>query len=209
LRGLAVYGSAVSGDAIPGLSDLDLFVVLTDELTLADAIALQRVMPEPTGIAYLQPKFVSASAVKPYLIPGGYRVLAGEMPPGVEVDENGLCASSDGALRALPALVADDTRAWVGAIREKRLRHVRLLTTRLKPAVRATLVQAGEPPLSTWRAPWDALVRAWRDHDARRADELAEAIALLRATPINAQAAGEALLQLLTTLADGVDTSSS
>jgi predicted nucleotidyltransferase len=42
LRGLAVYGSAVSGDAIPGLSDLDLFVVLTDELTLADAIALQR-----------------------------------------------------------------------------------------------------------------------------------------------------------------------
>ena len=44
LVGLAVYGSFVTGDAIPGFSDLDLLVVQRGPLSVEDAIELQRVM---------------------------------------------------------------------------------------------------------------------------------------------------------------------
>lgn len=198
LVGLAVYGSAATGDAIPGFSDLDLCAVLTDGLSLEDAIALQRAMPEPAGIAYMQATFHSAAAPEAYLVPGAFRVLTGTLPEAFLLDEEGVRKSADDTLAALPALVDQDTRAWPGAIGEKRLRHVRLMTTRLKPAVRATLVQRGEPPFVTWRASWDELVDRWNSHDARRATYLASALALLRSTPIDAQPAGEALLRLLT-----------
>jgi hypothetical protein len=197
LVGLAVYGSVATGDAIPGFSDLDLCTVLTDALTVDDAIELQRAMPEPAGVAYMQATFHSAAAPEAHLIPGAFRLLTGTLPAAFLIDEEGLRKASAETLSTLPALVEQDTRAWPGAIGEKRLRHVRLMTTRLKPAVRAALVQCGDPPFATWRAPWDELVDRWHDYDARRAKDLASALALLRSTPMDAQPAGEALLRLL------------
>jgi len=194
---LVAYGSVVTGDFIEGFSDLDLVVVLPQPLTVEEAIVLQRQMPEPVAVAYIQPTFHLRDRPVPHLVPGAFHVEHGELPSGFVATEETLRRSSADTLRVLPTLVDDDARAWVGAIGEKRPRHVRLMVTRLKPAVRATLVRLGEPVVEVWRAPWDGLVDLWRQHRALRADELAEILELLRARTRDDRACGERVLRLL------------
>jgi hypothetical protein len=205
LMALAVYGSAVTGDLLPGFSDLDLLVVLDEPLGLEDALALQRRMPELPGVAYVQPTYRLPSEPSPLLVPNAFRTLTGALPDGFVHDETSLRAASADALAELPALLGRDARDWTGAVGEKRARHVRLLTTRLKPAVRATLVRLGEPPLDAWRLHWDDLAQRWRRHDEPRAEELADVLTRLRASPRDDRACGEALLRLLASIASSAD----
>jgi Nucleotidyltransferase domain len=198
---LVPYGSVVTGDFIEGFSDLDLVAVLPEPLTIEDAIALQREMPEPDGVAYVQPTFHVQDRPEPHLVPGAFRVEIGELPDGFVATEETLIRSGADVLRELPSLVADDARAWTGAIGEKRPRHVRLMVTRLKPAVRATLVTLGEPVLEVWRAPWDDLVDRWRQHDDARSTELGDVLGLLRNSERDDRACGEAVLRLISWLA--------
>jgi hypothetical protein len=80
------------------------------------------------------------------LVPDTFHILTGEVPDGFVHDEASLIRSSEECLADLPSLVDKDARAWTGSIGEKRTRHVRLMTTRLKPAVRATLVGGRRGP---------------------------------------------------------------
>ena len=201
LSALAVYGSAVTGDLLPGFSDLDLLVVLEEPLTLEDALALQRRMPELPGIAYVQPTYRLATEAEPHLVPNAFRTLTGTLPDGFVHDEATLRAAGEETLAGLPALLDQDACDWTGAVGEKRPRHVRLLTTRLKPAVRATLVRLGEAPLDAWRLHWDDLAQRWRRHDEPRAEDLGDVLIRLRASPRDDRACGEALLRVLASIA--------
>jgi len=198
---VAVYGSVVTGDFIEGFSDLDLQVVLPQPLSVEQAIMLQRQMPEPPGVAYIQPTFSVRDRPVAHLIPGAFRVEQGELPSGFIATEETLRRSSTDTLRELPSLIEDDARAWVGAIGEKRPRHVRLMVTRLKPAVRATLVELGEPVVDVWQTPWDGLVDLWRDHDGRSSAALAEILRLLHVRDRDDRACGERVLRLLERIA--------
>jgi hypothetical protein len=200
LFALAAYGSVVTGDFIAGFSDLDLLVVVRDELTVDDAITLQQRMPEPPGVAYVQPSFHLMDHPVPHLVPAAFHTLLGELPEGFVATEQTLLQSSAETLHNLPPLLVQDARDWTGAMGEKRLRHVRLMVTRLKPAVRATLVRLGEPPLEVWRMPWDALALRWSDHDEGRAAALADVLSRLRSIHRDERACGEAVLRLLATL---------
>ena len=134
-------------------------------------------------------------------MPDTFHILTGEVPDGFVHDEASLIRSSEECLADLPSLVDEDARAWTGSIGEKRTRHVRLMTTRLKPAVRATLVGVGEAPLTVWWLPWPQLVERWRDHDLVRAHELDALLVQLMGHPRDDRACGEKLLQLLHALA--------
>jgi Nucleotidyltransferase domain len=200
LVALVAYGSVVTGDRLPG-SDLDLLVVLRTPLTLDDAVSLQRWMPEPPGVSYIGVTYLLANEPAPWLVPDGFRLLTGLLEDGFISDEATLTLRGREVLRDLPRIVDQDARDWSGAIGEKRGRQVRLLTTRLKPAVRAMLAREGEPPLEVWRLPWDELVQRWRRHDPLKADALASVLDHLRAVPRDDQASGEGLLRLLEQLA--------
>jgi hypothetical protein len=176
-------------------------VVLDEPLPLDRAIDLQRRMPEPDGVAYLQPSYRLAGTPEPHLVPGDFRVLSGTVPGGFVHDEASLRASGAETLASLPAVVRQDALDWTGAVGERRARHVRLMTTRLKPAVRAHLVELGEPALEVWGMAWNDLAQRWKRHDEPRAEQLDDLIGLLRAWPRDERAAGEHLLLLLDELA--------
>jgi len=194
---LAAYGSIVTGDHLDDFSDIDLWVVLREPFGVEDAIRLQRLMPEPGGVSYIQPSFHLIHEPVPHLVPGAYVVLSGELPEGFIATEETLLRDGTELLRDLPDLVRDDALAWTGAIREKRARHVRLMVTRLKPAVRATLVGLGEPALEVWRMPWNELAHQWSVHDPKQAASLSAAIELLRTPNCDNRRSGEAVLRLL------------
>ncbi len=194
---LAAYGSIVTGDHFAGFSDLDLMVVVREPISVEDAIGLQRLMPEPDGVPYIQPSFHLSDEPVPHLVPEAFLVLSGEVPEGFVATEETLLRDGSEVLGNLPDLVKDDARAWTGAIREKRPRHVRLMVTRLKPAVRATLVHLGEPAVQVWRSPWTDLASRWRVHDPKQADSLSVVIELLQDPERDDQEAGDAVLRLL------------
>jgi predicted nucleotidyltransferase len=197
LIALAVYGSAVTGDLIPGFSDLDVFVVLDQPLSLERSIDLQRRMPELVGIAYLQPSYRVAAEPAPHLTPEAFRVLSGELPAGFVYDETSLRSAGSEALDSLAPIVRQDALDWTGAVGERRARHARLMTTQLKTAVRAHLVELGEPTLEVWRMPWHDLAQRWKRHDEPRAEQLEDLLTLLHAVGRDERASGEAALRLL------------
>jgi predicted nucleotidyltransferase len=194
---VAAYGSIVTRDHLAGFSDLDVLVIVREPISVEDAIRLQRLMPEPDGVPYVQPSFRLLHEPEPYLVPGAFRVVAGELPDGFVATEEALLRDGGEVLRKLPDLVRDDARAWTGAINEKRPRHVRLMVTRLKPAVRATLVRLGEPVLHVWAMPWDELAARWRIHDPKQGASLSAVIELLQSPNRDDRGCGEAVLRLL------------
>jgi hypothetical protein len=157
-------------------------------------------MPELPEVAYVQPSYHLLEDVQLLLVPGAYAMLVGSMPEGFVAGETDLRRSGEDVLQGLRPLVEQDERDWTGAIGEKRARHVRLLTTRLKPAVRAMLVVLGEPPLDVWSLPWDDLVTRWRKHDAASSTALSEVLAQLHREPRNERLCGELLLRLLSSI---------
>jgi hypothetical protein len=204
LVALAVYGSSVDGSFIPTFSDLDVAVFLHGEFDVEDAIAVQGGLSdlEPAPFAYIQVKFhdVDASA-SPTLVPGSFSVLWGKLPkdPSYLYDDNSLRRVTESWLERLAALIADDRAAWsVAAGAERRQRLVRLMMTRLKPAVRSMLVRQGEPPVPVWLAGWGELTSRWREHDVNSAARLASLLAALPPQGREQEVAcGEEILRLL------------
>jgi hypothetical protein len=94
LRSLVLYGSAVRGNLIPTVSDLNLMILLEESTpeahaAIADAIrGPVRIEPLVLGRAFL-PRSLQAFAVKFMSIRRNYRVLHGADPfEGVTVDES-------------------------------------------------------------------------------------------------------------------------
>lgn len=185
LVALVAYGSSVEGTFIPAFSDFDLAIFLRGEFAVEDAIAVQAGLGDlqPTPFDYLQTKFVNVSVPPvPTLVEGSFSVFWGGLPDKRRYlhDADSLRQSGRGWLEALPKLIADDQAAWaVAAGSTRRCRLVRLMVTRLKPALRALLVEHGEPPGEAWIAGWHELARRWRKHDDEAADALESVLALV------------------------------
>src|SRR5581483_8964633 len=152
LAALVAYGSAADGTFIAGFSDFDLAVFLRGEFSPDDAVAAQAALGDldPAPFDYLQTKFIDLSLPPtPTLVPDSYLVFAGSLPsePAYLYNDASLRRSGRKWLDDLPALIAADAAAWsVAAGSKRRRRLVRLMMTRLKPGLRAFLVERGESP---------------------------------------------------------------
>jgi nucleotidyltransferase-like protein len=173
LLGVAVHGSAVAGDAFPGVSDVDFVVVLDSRLTLRDceSVAPQLDAIEIAPFAYVQVTYHESTAPMPSLVPDGFSLVHGDIDPGFLHTDESLRSSGEMWLEDLPRLVDQDMKDWSVAV-ARRPRQFRLILTRLKPTVRANLVSWGDDPIATYRNPWPTLVSRLQVHAPRRATEL-------------------------------------
>jgi hypothetical protein len=162
LVGLVAYGSGADGSFVPGFSDLDVCCFLHGRPSLVDAARLHRRL---TGtdlgpFEYLQVRYVDVGApARSELVPGSVRPLRGavDVSPYLH-DDASLAATAAEFLASLPATVADDVATWsVATAPAHRRRHLRLIATRVKPAVRATLATSGTAPCSAYAADWPTM----------------------------------------------------
>lgn len=75
------------------------------------------------------------------------------------------------------------------------------MLTKLKPALRATLVVLGEPAPPTWAGSYDDLAQRLARYDRALAAALIEVITAVPGTPDREVAVGEALLDVIPRLA--------
>jgi hypothetical protein len=204
LVALAAYGSSVDDSAIPNFSDFDLIAFLHGALAVSDAITVQRYVGDldTRPFVYVQSKFVDADArPQQIIVPGTTRVFWGAVANFSDYlhDDQSLRRSGRAWLRALPDFVAEDKAAWsVAAGSARRQRLIRLLMTRLKPTLRAMLVEKGEPPAAAWCASWSDLASRWSTYEPEAGETLASILAVLPPPNREAElACGEAILRLL------------
>lgn len=203
LVALAAYGSSVDDSAIPNFSDFDFVAFLHGALSVSDAIAVQRCLGDldPRPFVYMQTKFVDVDArPQPTIVPGTVRFFWGAVSNLSDYlhDDQSLRSSGRAWLRALPDFVAEDKAAWsVAAGSARRQRLIRFLMTRLKPTVRAMLVEKGEPPAAVWGASWSDLASRWSTYEPEVGEALASILAVLPPPNREAElACGEAILRL-------------
>jgi hypothetical protein len=199
LLAVAAHGSAITGDAFPGFSDVDFVVVLDSPLILPDAEAVGARLDaiDITPFAYVQAAYCEVNRPTPSVVPGGFALFLGDIGVGFMHTNESLRSAGDMWLRDLPQLVDTDMRDWSVAV-NRRARQLRLLITRLKPTVRAYLVISGDSPIPTYRSPWPSLVDRLRVHEPQLATDLSSLVAALRTrTPDIFDAGGKALRLLI------------
>jgi predicted nucleotidyltransferase len=207
LTAVYVYGSGVDGSFIPGFSDLDLAVFCDGRPSLDELLRLhERLDVAIDPFSYLQVKYVDVTA-EPHatLVPHSYEAVVGQLEDEacyVFTDEE-LLAEARRWVRVLPAIVIDDADAWsVSAGTARRGRHVRLLVTRVKPAVRSTLCLLGVTPSVAFAADWQQMADLMTRHDAESAALISRLRSLLPpADDEEGRTAGEVALKLLWRLA--------
>jgi hypothetical protein len=202
---LAVHGSAVTGDAFSGFSDLDLVAMLNGGLDLEAAVKCAEALAVDLGPApYMQVDWIDAARPRPSLVPTSFRVLRGDGPPD-ELLHTGFTLRMSGAawLEQLPDLIARDTEGWAIAV-GRRERQLRLIVTHVKPTVRAWLTTLGEDPLATYASPWGRLANAVRRHDPGIAGMVLELVDGLRAERRDELSLGSAALHILSRIATHV-----
>jgi hypothetical protein len=199
---LAVHGSEVVGDAIPGFSDLDLVAMVRGGLDLEASLKCADGLEVDLGPAsHLQVEWVDAEAPTPSLVPGSFRVLIGGEPTsGLLHTPFTLRLSGAAWLEQLPEFIRRDTGYWAVAV-GRRSQQLRVLVTRVKPTLRAWLTTLGEDPIATYAAPWGRLANAVRRHDPGIAGLVLELVDGLRAEPRDELALGSTALHLLTRVA--------
>lgn len=203
LEGAVVYGSAVTGDFIPGFSDVDLAVFAHGALRLDDTRALQEQADALAALAGGRLQLghwvdVDRDAPRPLFVPGAFMALCGpDLQPGWMHSEESLRAAGQAWLAELPGLVRRDAADWAVASGAARRRMVRLLATRLKPAIRAALTEQGHPVLSVWASPWNALAEFWSTRDGMGARALRDVLGRLPPNPGEEQEVGDTLLAML------------
>jgi hypothetical protein len=203
LRAVAVHGSAVTG-YIAGLSDFDFVVFMHGRLTLDDSIALQARLgsAEIAPFTYLQLSRVvdmdHASERHTDLIDGAYVLAAGALPEAWAFhDAEVLRESGRQMLRQLHARRDSRTERWAVESGIRRTSLLRGLMTEVKPALRALLVEFGEPVLEVWTSPYPELARRMRRHDAALAGHLETVIASFPIANGNEPRVGADVLRLL------------
>jgi len=210
LTALYAYGSAVDGSFLVGFSDFDIAAFCRGKPTLDSYVAIHRLLDDVDlhPFDYLQVKYVDVTASPRHeLVPGAFEVLwggLGDESSYVFTDES-LRVESEHWLSAIPALAAGDAETWSIAVGSaRRRRHVRLIITRVKPAVRSALTRLGEPPVKAFTASWDALPLMMAGHDEEAASQLAELRSLLPPVgPESERRAAELGLGLLSRLCPG------
>jgi hypothetical protein len=200
---LAVHGSGVTG-YIAGLSDFDFVVFMHGRLTLDDSIALQSLLGDAdiAPFTYLQVSRVvnldDPGERHTGLIDNAYVVAAGAIPEGWAFhDADVLRERGRDVLRENRGRWHSRNEYWSveGGIRRSNL--LRGLMTIVKPAVRALLVEYGEPVLEVWTSPYPELARRLRRYDAAIADGLEAVIASFPIAQEEEQCVGGEVLRLL------------
>lgn len=164
LIGLALHGSALKGDFIPGCSDIDLKLYLRDEaftgagneLPFELAAAIQRDLAriDPAPFQYIQ-CYAERSAPRAGQlgpIPGAYHVVTGSLPVSEATDAQ-LLASAHAALDQLdpyPAYISSTLLQHGGGKLE---RAVRLACTDVWPTLYQVLCAQQPEPAHIWRLP--------------------------------------------------------
>jgi predicted nucleotidyltransferase len=168
LASVAAFGSAMTGDFFPGVSDLDLLVTTTTGLMVADFLRLQQAAEatEVRPFSSIQAVYYRVTDPTPSLIPGGYAVVAGPpIPSGFLRSDLDLRESGQRWLRGHHQRYEMDLYEWSTAVGEKLPRIGRLLVTRVKPTIRALLVQRELNAAEVWLATWDELIVATQEVD--------------------------------------------
>lgn len=209
LIALAAHGGAVTG-FISGFSDFDFVLVVKGFPSTADASdlnqALTRLCPDPAPFAYLQLSSVidiaDPGASRRGLIDGAYSLLAGALPEDWQfTNREDLRTSGRALLSDLPRLIRIDTIDWAADAGGRRERRVRVLFTRLKPAIRALLVERGLDPLEAWTANWTLLPGLLAGAEPQIGSVLAGLVAGLPPNRGNVFGLGAGALQLLEQIA--------
>lgn len=163
LIGLLAHGSALKGGYIPGCSDLDLQLYLSDEAFDADGrfpfavgLSIQRELADVAlgPFQYIQCYARRATPHGGWVgpIPGAYHMLYGHLP----IPEATAAELRDSAQRALASLritpdyIADGMLEYS---RERLERHARLLCTDVWPLVFHILTLESADPIAVWRLP--------------------------------------------------------
>ncbi len=168
VEAIVLHGSALKGGAIPGYSDIDFMVFLTSDCfgengDLSDDLVFaiqERVGPLPwreAGYLYPQAYFHDARRLPSWWtgpVPGAHRVLWGALPPEAVPTPDRLRAASLRYLKEeLPAAIAADLRNFADADDASLPRRVRLLGTRVTPAVFALVGHDADDALELWALP--------------------------------------------------------
>ncbi|RKY00431.1 hypothetical protein DRP77_11490, partial [Candidatus Poribacteria bacterium] len=177
LRAIILKGSLVKGDFIPGYSDVDIHVLVDDEvmegpraLRLEEALEVQRrigkLRPQDYGVWGFQIFFLSAQNYPPDWSPpppGGYVLLYGEIPEGMEETIEEQLRKARFSLIRIPGYISYLLERLVDKPDERLVEVVRLTGAILKAVLyNAASLLTGDPP-SVWRMPvWDVLSR-WGD----------------------------------------------
>jgi predicted nucleotidyltransferase len=189
VEGIILHGSAHKGGGIPGYSDIDFMVFLTRECfdaqgELLDELVFaiqERIGPLPwQGAGFLdgQAYFYDARRLPPWWagpVPGSYRVLHGRLPDEAVPTAERLRAASFRFLREeLPQQVARDLASFADAADASLPRRLRLLGTRVTPAIFALAGHDADDVLELWAQPkFEALARL----EARYPDDEGPALA--------------------------------
>jgi hypothetical protein len=186
LIGLVVHGSAVTGGIIEGFSDYDFVVFTHGALTASDGIRLQFAIRdvEPAPFSYLQLSSAinvdDEESPSPLFVPGAYRVVRGVVPSASLIFTNSsLTTHARHTVREVAGWFHSDIEGWATATGDRRSYMFRLLMTRLKPSVRALLIERGELPMLVWSASYFELAEMWSAHsptEGRRFRELVESL---------------------------------
>jgi hypothetical protein len=178
--GLIAHGSAVKEGFIPGCSDIDLQLYLSDDAFTSEGLVplekqiaihrdLSRINPAPFSYiqCYALGSGLPAGWVGP--VPGAYRVVAGRLP----VPE-----ATDAQLRHSAAARLSTLDPWPSYLKDNLIehgpgrlaRHLRLLCTDVWPTLYQLLIVNGDDPIRTWNlSKHAAMDRLGADTPAARA----------------------------------------
>lgn len=157
--GLIVHGSALKGEFVPGCSDVDLQLYLSDDglseghLPLSSAEAIQRELAliDTAPFSYVQCYAFTNRPPEGWVgpVPGTYSVIAGRLPV-LEATAEQLLASAHRGLSGLKK----ETPQYYNWLLEHGpgmlQRHVRLLCTNVWPRLKQVLTLQGSDPVAVW-----------------------------------------------------------
>ena len=167
--GLLVHGSALKGGFIPGCSDIDFKLYLDaaafddgGQLLLRLCLAIHRDLSriDPAPFRYIQCVALAAAGAAPDLVgpvPGAYHLLAGRLPEP-EATARGLREAARRALAALDPAPAFLTSGLLDHGGGRLAAQVRLLCTKVWPALHHLLILQGHDPFRVWGLPKDEVI---------------------------------------------------
>jgi hypothetical protein len=206
LVGVVGHGSSVKGGWIHHFSDFDFVIFLESSPTPEHYLDLHDALTgiDPGPFAYLQASAFVDVNVRPHplLVPGALRVWAGRLPDGYLHTNDSLRAEGHAWLKRLPDLIEGDLASWSVAVGYARTRVLRLVMTRLLPALRALLVEAGQEPLDVWVQPITELTARWNQYNPTIGRLLATLAAGLPGTPSTESVLGRDAFTLASAIRD-------
>jgi len=180
--GLACFGSAVRGDVIPGVSDIDFHLYLQPSIFI-NADGHQNILPLELGLAIYRDlaqvdpapfRYIDGGAETDHLpeghlgpIPGNYHLLAGILPyaEATNAQVKVIAQQELNRLNPLPAFVSDALLQY-GTGRGDLSHTVRQLCQTVWPVIYHVASLQQEDALTVWRLPKNRVIHFFSVEDA-------------------------------------------